>query len=47
MRLLLLGGINEAKTCAEKLFADFAETDYTLIYSLSGKGRRSQLGCEV
>ena len=47
VRLLLLGGISEAKTCAEKLCADFAETDHTLIYSLSGKGRRSQLDCEV
>ena len=47
MRLLLLGGISEAKKCAEKLCADFTETKHTLIYSLSGKGRRPQLSCEV
>ena len=47
MRLLILGGISEAKKCAEKLCANFAETDHTLIYSLLGKGRRPQLDCEV
>ena len=47
MRVLLLGGIMEAVNCANLLQGHLAARGHTLIYSLAGKARHPNLGCQV